>query len=185
MRKVLSLLALGLFSASASAASGPPDAMPNEQSPFYEKGAEYVDTPYTMQKVVFDFYFDNPSKINPGLHWINGLMSPLMETPYDYVPEFLKLKVIIHGTEIAALARKNYDKYHEAVERMRYYASLGVEFKVCNLAAHDYGYRPEDLYDFVQVVPSAITELAHWQLKGYATIRPSILEKKFSIEEIR
>ena len=41
------------------------------------------------------------------------------------------------------------------------------------------------VYDFIQVVPSAITELAHWQLQGYALLRPIVMEKKFSIEEIR
>jgi uncharacterized protein len=100
-------------------------------------------------------------------------------------PELMSIKVVIHGTEIVTLAKKNYDKYRDAVERMRYYAGLGVEFKVCGLAAHDYGYRPEDFQDFVQVVPSAITELAHWQMQGYALITPVVLEKKFSVEAIR
>ena len=36
-----------------------------------------------------------------------------------------------------------------------------------------------------QIVPSAITELAHWQLEGYALIKPEVMDKKFSIEEIR
>jgi hypothetical protein len=60
-----------------------------------------------------------------------------------------------------------------------------VEFKVCGLAAHDYGYVREDFLDFVQIVPSAITELAHWQQKGYALITPVVPEKRFAIEEIR
>jgi hypothetical protein len=34
-------------------------------------------------------------------------------------------------------------------------------------------------------VPSAIAELAHWQLQGYALITPVVMEKHFSIEEIR
>jgi hypothetical protein len=68
---------------------------------------------------------------------------------------------------------------------MRYYASLGVEFKVCGIAAQDYGYPPDAFHEFVDVVPSAITELAHWQLQGYALITPVAMEKHFSIEEIR
>jgi len=95
------------------------------------------------------------------------------------------LKVIIHGTEIVTVARKNYDKYKDAVERMRYYSDLGVEFRVCGLAAQDYGYTKSDFYDFIKVTPSAITELTHWQLQGYALITPVVMEKKFSIEEIR
>jgi len=144
-----------------------------------------VQTPYTEQKVVYDFYFDNPEKINAALYWIRSLMNPLMEAPYEMAPEFLDIKVVIHGTEIVTVARKNYDKYRDAVERMRYYASLGVEFKVCALAASDYGYSPDAFYDFVEVVPSAITELAHWQLQGHALITPNVMEKKYSLEEIR
>jgi intracellular sulfur oxidation DsrE/DsrF family protein len=150
-----------------------------------EAVSKYVETPYTEQKVVFDFYFDDPQKINSALFWVRSLINPLMEAPYGMAPEFLDLKVIIHGTELVTVARKNYERYRDAVERMRYYASLGVDFRVCGLAAHDYGYSIDDFHDFVTVVPSAITELAHWQLQGHALITPLVMEKKFSIEEIR
>jgi intracellular sulfur oxidation DsrE/DsrF family protein len=147
--------------------------------------AEFVQTPYESQQVIFDFYFDEPQKVNSALYWIRSLLNPLLEEPYGLAPEFMDIKVIIHGTEIVTLAQKNYEKYRDAVERMRYYASLGVEFRVCGLAAEDYGYRAEDFYDFVIVAPSAITELAHWQLQGYAVIRPEVLAKRYAIEEIR
>lgn len=150
-----------------------------------EEVSRLVQTPYTEQKVVFDFYLDNPEKINAALYWIRSLMNPLMDSPYDLAPEFLDIKVVIHGTEIVTLARKNIERYRNAVERMRYYASLGVQFKVCSIAAQDYGYTPDAFYDFVEVVPSAITELAHWQLQGYALITPVVMEKHFTIEEIR
>jgi intracellular sulfur oxidation DsrE/DsrF family protein len=150
-----------------------------------EKVSRIVETPYSEQQVVFDFYFDNPAKMGNALFWIRSLMNPLMDAPYNMAPEFLDLVVVIHGTEIVTVARKNYEKYQDLVERMRYYASLGVSFKVCGLAAHDYGYEPTDFYEFVDVVPSAITELAHWQLQGYALITPTVMDKVFSIEEIR
>ena len=147
--------------------------------------ARIVETPYEEQKVVFDFYFDDPVKINSALFWVRSLMNPLMDDPYGYAPEFLDLIVLIHGTEIVTTVKHNYEKYKDAVDRMRYYASLGVKFKVCGLAANDYGYRTADFQDFVELVPSAMTELAHWQLKGYALIAPKVMDKKFSIEEIR
>ena len=99
-----------------------------------------------------------------------------MEDPYGLAPEFLDIKVVIHGTEIVTVARKNYAKYRDSVERMRYYASLGVEFKVCGLAAQDYDSATDALYEFFDVVPSAITELAHWQLQGHALITPGVME---------
>lgn len=150
-----------------------------------EKVSKVVQTPYSEQKVVYDFYLDNPEKINSALYWIRSLMNPLMDSPYDMAPEFMDITVVIHGMEIVTVARKNYEKYKDAVERMRYYASLGVEFKVCGLAAQDYGYDTDAFYEFVDVVPSAITELAHWQLQGYALITPTVMEKKLSIDEIR
>jgi len=144
-----------------------------------------VQTPYAEQQVVYDFYFDNPDKIGSALYWIRSLMNPLMDDPYNLAPEFLDIVVVIHGTEIVTVARKNYEKYRDSVERMRYYASLGVKFKVCGIAAHDFGYKTDDFHEFIEVVPSAITELAHWQLEGYALITPRVMEKKFSVEEIR
>ena len=147
--------------------------------------AKFVQTPYKEPKVIYDFYFDDPSKINSALFWIRSYINPLIEEPYGYAPEFMDIKVLIHGTEIVTVAKKNYKKYKDAVERMRYYAQLGVEFKVCGLAAEDYGYQQADFYEFIQLVPSAIPELAHWQMEGYAVIAPNIMDKKFSIEEIR
>lgn len=147
--------------------------------------AEVVQTPYSEQKVVFDFYFDEPQKTASALYWIRALLNPLMDEPYGYAPEFMDIKIVIHGTEIVTVAKHNYEKYKDIVERMRYYASLGVEFRVCGVAAEDYGYRREDFQDFIQLVPSAITELAHWQLQGYALITPQVMAKKYSIEEIR
>jgi intracellular sulfur oxidation DsrE/DsrF family protein len=168
MKTIVLLLATALFSQALA-----------------EDTSKEVQTPYGEQKVVFDFYFDDPNKINSALFWIRSLVNPLMDDPYGMAPEFLDIKVVIHGTEIVTVARKNYAKYRDAVERMRYYASLGVEFKVCGLAAADYDYAPDAFYEFVDVVPSAITELAHWQLQGHALIAPTVVEKRLSIEEIR
>ena len=148
-------------------------------------GATWVQTPYQEQKVLFDFYFDEPDKINSALYWIRSHMNPLMDSPYDQAPEFMQTVVVIHGTEIVTVARKNYDRYKEAVNRMRYYADLGVKFKVCGLAMEDYSYTMPDFYDFIEVVPSAITELAHWQQQGYALITPIVMDKKYTIEQIR
>ena len=72
-----------------------------------------------------------------------------------------------------------------AFERMRYYAALVVEFKVCGLVAHDYGYKTDAFHEFIDVVPSAINELAHWQLEGYAVITPVVMDKIHAIDDIR
>jgi len=149
------------------------------------EGPRYVTPPYEEPKVVYDFYLDDPQKIHAALFWIRSLVNPLMEEPYGFAPEMMDIKVVIHGAEIVTVAKKNYPKYKNAVDRMRYYASLGVEFKVCGLAAEEFGYSVQDFQEFIEVVPSAFTELVHWQQQGYAVIRPTILPRHYSIEEIR
>ncbi len=146
---------------------------------------KWVQTPYKPAKVVFEFYYDDPAQIGSALYWLRSLMNTLMDEPYNYSPEELNLKVVIHGTEIVTVAKKNEKKYQEIVERMRYYADLGVEFKVCGQAAEDFGYSVKDFQDFIQVVPNALTEIAHWQQEGYGLITPRIYEKRFPIEQIR
>lgn len=147
--------------------------------------ARVVWPEYESPKVVYEFYFDHPAKVGPALFWIRALMNPLMDQPYDMAPEFMDIKVVIHGNEIVTLAKRNYDKYQEVVQRMRYYDSLGVSFKVCGLAAHDFGYTAADFHDFVEIVPSAFTELVHWQQRGYALIIPQVFERQLTIDEIR
>jgi hypothetical protein len=56
---------------------------------------------------------------------------------------------------------------------------------VCGQAAEDFGYAVKDFQDFIEVVPNAITELAHWQQQGYALIVPQIMSKTIDIESIR
>lgn len=146
-------------------------------------GATFVQTPYAPPKVVFDFFLDDPAKMDAALYWLRSLILPLSVAPYEYNPE--TIKVILHGTELVTVAKKNMEKYKTSVERMRYYADLGVEFKVCSLAMADYGYGLADMQDFIQVVPSAPAELVHWQNQGYAVIVPQIMDKRFSIESIR
>lgn len=158
--------------------------LPALSAPAEEK-ARFVQTPYEPPKVLVEFYFDNPDKINSALYWIRALMSPLLEEPYNMAPEFFDIVVVIHGTEIVTTVKHNYEKYKDAVERMRYYASLGVKFRVCSIAAADFGYKIEDFHEFIELVPSAMTELVHWQQQGYAYLLPQVFEKRFNTEEIR
>jgi len=42
------------------------------------EGGTWVQTPYQEQKVLFDFYFDQPGKIKSALYWIRAQMNPLI-----------------------------------------------------------------------------------------------------------
>jgi len=169
MPRIVVIAILILFAPGAWAADGP----------------RFLTPPYQHPKVVYEFYLDNPQKISAALHWIRALIKPLSEPPYSFSPEMMEIRVVMHGTEITTVVKKNYAKYKNAVDRMRYYSQLGVEFKVCALAAEGYGYRVEDFQDFIDVVPSAFTELTYWQMQGYALITPKVLERTQSVESIR
>lgn len=147
--------------------------------------ARFVQTPYENPRVLFDFFLDDPAKMGTALYWIRSFMNPLVEAPYSLFSEDMSVIVVLHGTEIVTVAKKNEPRYEEVVQRMRYYADQGVQFKICGLALQDYGYTRADLQDFIEVTPSAITELVHWQNRGYALVTPVVKEKRFSIEQIR
>lgn len=147
--------------------------------------ARFVQTPYAEPKAVFDFYLDHPAKIGSALFWLRSFVNPLNDAPYSMFNDDMKIIVVMHGTELVTVARKNEEQYVEAVQRMRYYADQGVKFKVCGLALQDYGYTMADMQDFIEVTPSAITELVHWQNQGYGLITPVVTEKILSIESIR
>lgn len=153
--------------------------------PAVQAAGTYEETPYQAPKTLYEFYFDNPDYINSALYWLRSQINPLMEPPYNMQPEDMKIIVLIHGTEIATVATKNYEKYKDAVDRMRYYASLGVDFRVCALAAEDYDYSVKDFQDFIKVIPSAMAEMSYWQQQGYAMISPRILIRNQSLESTR
>lgn len=153
--------------------------------PLAQAQAQVVQTPYKNPKALVDIFLDDPAKLGAALYWVRSLVNPLIDAPYSMFPEDIKVIVLLHGTEIVALAKKNQARYEEVLQRMRYYADMGVKFKICGLALQDYGYTAADMQDFVEVTPSAITELMHWQNQGYALISAVVLDKKFSIEQIR
>jgi len=155
---------------------------------FAEEGAVFVQTPYEPPfRAVVEFYFDEPEKIRPALEWVSNIIRVLSEEPYSFIPgEEIEIVVVIHGTEITTLARKNRERYRDIWERMEGMTMYGVRFKVCSIAAEKiYDYSPDELAPFVELVPSAIPELLHWQQKGYALLIPRIPERKGSVEEIR
>lgn len=147
--------------------------------------AQVVQTPYHKPKALFDIYLDHPAKMGAALYWLHSFVNPLLEAPYSFFNDDMSVVVVLHGTELVTVARKNEAKYEDVVQRMRFYADHGVKFKVCGLALKDFGYTPADMQPFVEVTPSAMTELVHWQNQGYGLITPVVTDKKLSIEEIR
>lgn len=51
-------------------------------------------------------------------------------------------------------------------------AGAGVRFTACRNALNGLGIEPEELFPFVQIVPSGVAELILRQQEGFAYIRP-------------
>lgn len=158
--------------------------LPALQTPAHAQ-ASFVQTPYESPKALVDVYLDHPAKMGAALYWLRSLVNPLIEAPYSMWPEDMHIIVLLHGTELVTVAKKNEAQYEDVVQRMRYYASQGVKFKVCGLALKDFGYQMADMQPFVEVTPSAMSELVHWQNRGYALITPVVTDKKIATEDIR
>ncbi|MEZ0361336.1 MAG: DsrE family protein [Hydrogenobacter sp.] len=147
---------------------------------FGAEGAKFIQTQYTKPfKAVVEFYFDNPEKIGPALGWVSNLVYVLSNPPYNYSPEDIDIVVVSHGRELPVFAKENRKKYESIVERIESLSFYGVKFTVCSMAARQfYGYSEKDFYPFVTLVPSALTELIHWQQMGYGLLIPQVLEVK-------
>ncbi|HAV40392.1 MAG TPA: hypothetical protein DCX31_04900 [Aquificaceae bacterium] len=147
---------------------------------FAQPHGKFVQTPYQKPfKVVYEFFFDHPEKLRPALGWISNVIYVLTNPPYNFSPEDIDIVVVSHGRELPVFAMKNKDQYTDIVERMENLSMYGVKFKVCKMAAEQiYGLSEKDFYPFVELVPSAITEIIHWQLQGYALMIPQVFEIK-------
>jgi hypothetical protein len=73
-----------------------------------------VQTPYANPKAIVDVYLDHPAKMGAALYWVRSLVNPLTEAPYSLFPEDMSIIVLLHGTELVTVARKNEAKYEGA-----------------------------------------------------------------------
>ncbi|MCS6998392.1 MAG: DsrE family protein [Aquificaceae bacterium] len=137
-----------------------------------------VQTPYQKPfKVVYELFLDHPEKLRPALGWISNLFFVLTNPPYNFSPDDLEVVVVSHGRELPVFVAKNRKEYGDIVERLESLSLYGVRFKVCRMAAEQvYGFSERDFYPFVELVPSAIVEIIHWQLQGYALMVPQVFE---------
>lgn len=145
---------------------------------FSQEHGKFVQTPYQKPfKVVYELFLDDPEKLRAALGWISNIIFVLTNPPYDFSPEDIDVVVVSHGRELPVFAKQNAEKYKDMVERIESLSMYGVKFKVCKMAAEQvYGLKEKDFYPFVELVPSAITEIAHWQQLGYGLIIPQVFE---------
>lgn len=119
---------------------------------------------------VYDVNYDDPKKLNALVGFIKNVN--------NVVPG--KAVVVLHGTEIRAFAKENYEKYQAVIDQLAALSKEGVDFRMCNNAMHAAGFNTEDIDGFVTIVPAGFAEVIDLQNKGYKVIDASATPVKDS-----
>jgi uncharacterized protein len=164
MRQIrpFSQLIYGLLFVAGAALAGPNDA------------SKFDSSPLGAQKVVYQFNFEKPEDLLQGLSYLSNHLNGLKE--FGDVSKS-HLVVVAHGNELHMLSRLNSAAYPDIYEKLKALTDKGVTLRVCRNAANFRGYKPEDFYDLITVVPAAMTDLAKWQSKGYAYISGDVIPR--------
>lgn len=120
---------------------------------------------------VYDVNYDDPK-------WLNALVGFIVNV--NKVEPTGKVVVVLHGTEIRAFAKENYEKYQGVVDKLADLSKQGVDFRMCNNAMHGAGFNSEDIHGFVTVIPAGFAEVIDLQHKGYAVIDATATQVKDS-----
>ncbi|MNZ88321.1 DsrE/DsrF-like family protein [compost metagenome] len=150
-----SLLAVAVF---LPLTAGLAWAGPNDPSRF-------DGTPYKAQKALYDFNFAQPTDAKPAFGYIKNHLQAIKE--YGQ-PAASHIVIVAHGNELHALSRLNRDAFPEMYAELKALKDAGVTIRVCSNAARGRGYKPEDFYDVVTVVPAAVIDITKWQNEGYS-----------------
>lgn len=109
---------------------------------------------------VYDVNYSDPKQLNALVPFIKNVNAVVAG----------KAVVVLHGTEIRAFAKENYEKYQAVIDQLADLSKEGVEFRMCNNAMHAAGFQASDIDGFVTVVPAGFAEIIDLQRKGYKLI---------------
>lgn len=155
-------IVFGLLLCSSLAMAGPEDA------------SKFDASPLGAQQAVYQFNYEKPEDMYQGLGYLNNHLQGLKE--FGDIKKS-HLVIVAHGNELHMLSRLNRAAYPDVYERLKTLTDQGVSIRVCRNAAKFRGYKQEDFYDLVTVVPAAMTDLAKWQGKGYSYISGNIVNR--------
>lgn len=119
---------------------------------------------------VYDVNYDDPKKLNALVFFLKNVN--------DVVPG--KAVVVLHGTEIRAFAKENYEKYQPVIDKLAELSKHGVEFRMCNNAMHAAGFQAKDIDGFITIIPAGFAEVIYLQKQGYKVIDASATPVKGS-----
>ena len=127
--------------------------------------SRFDGTPYKPQKALYDFNFAKPLDGKAAFGYVKNHLNALKQ--YGDLKNS-HVVIVAHGNELHAFSRLNRDAYPGMYEALKELADAGVSIRVCSNAARSRGYKPDEFYDVVTVVPAAVSELAKYQNEGYS-----------------
>lgn len=136
--------------------------------------SKFDGSPLGAQQAVYQFNYEKPEDMYQGLGYLANHLQGLKEFG-DLKKSHLV--IVAHGNELHMLSRLNRAAYPDFYEKLKVLTDQGVEVHVCRNAARFRGYKPEDFYDLVTVVPAAMTDLGKLQAKGYAYISGDVVNR--------
>lgn len=102
------------------------------------------------------------SKVSPLEIAVNAAAGAL-ETPDPF-----HVVVVVNGPAVKLLTRD----HEELLGRAQEAVANGVKFHAGSYAMKNYGVPADDLWTFVEVVPSATLDIVELQHQGYAYVKP-------------
>ena len=153
MSKAVLVLALGLWLPWSTSFGA-------ESAPWGRADVKAID--YAPQKVVYDVAAADEASFSRVLDRVSYL-----NTIYQADPFSASIVLVLHGDEIPLFAIARLDRHRELMKRAHSLMLSGpIEFRMCRVAAHEYGLEPADIHGFVKIVPMADAEIVRLQREG-------------------
>lgn len=147
--RVLALVGITMFMAVP--------ALSQAEAPWGKAALEEID--YAPQRVVYDVAEGDLERFDRILDRVSFLNNIYNADPFD-----ASIVLVLHGDEIRFFAIENYGEYGELMRRAQSLTLAGpIQFRMCQAAAHERGFAPEDIHGFVDMVPMADAEIIRLQ----------------------
>lgn len=151
--KLWNALAAALAVVALSAQAGPQDP------------SKFDGTPYKPQKAMYDFNFAKPGDAKIAFGYIRNHLKAIQQFGD---PKNSHIVIVAHGNELHSFSHLNRAAFPDMYAALKELTDAGVTIHVCSNAARSRGYKPDEFYDLITVVPAAVIDIAKWQNEGYS-----------------
>ena len=120
---------------------------------------------YAPQKALYDFNFAKPGDGRVAFGYVKNHLEAIRQ--YGD-PKNSHIVIVAHGNELHSFSRLNRAAFPTLYDELVELKKAGVTIHVCANAARSRGYKPDEFYDVITVVPAAVIDIARWQNQGYS-----------------